>query len=591
MPIKLKIEFMYLKKKWILTLLWSQTLVLACSQSLHILVTTDVHGHYFPYDYVNQRKGALSLSQVHYLVDSIRQKSNDQVLLLDNGDFMQGTPAAYFGSYIGGNGQLAIDLLEFVGYDAMTIGNHDIECGPIVYNRIQKTWQGTLLGANVIDTRTGNPYFKPYTILQKGPLKIAVLGLTTPGVPNWLPPSLWEHMEFADLVGSASYWSQIIREREQPDLLIGLIHSGLGSQDSSAWAPMAENAVFAIASTVPGFNILFTGHDHGSRLLKIQGIKGDSVLIVGGGSRCQEVSYVQIGYDDKIESSSSRVYISDASRISLSSMPESKIFNQKFKDTHDQIRSWSIEPICYLDTSFAFIDALKGPSVGMDFIHQVQLAFTDAEVSFAAPLSFNDTIVIGNLLNKDFFSLYSYENYLYTMELSGKEIRDYLEYSYNLWLQDMQTDPDNILSFKRDGEGRIRTDLPGSYRLKSPFFNLDAAAGMVYRVHIDSAYGQRIEIKSLMNGKPFKADQMYTVAVNSYRGSGGGGHLTKGAGISALELQTRIISRSDQEIRTLLRNFYAAQKLASISQVSQWEFTPEAKAKELLLKDIQLLLD
>ena len=568
----------------------SVVLVLAQTKDVHIVVTTDVHGHYFPYDFVSQAKGKSSLSKVHYLVDSLRHLAEGPVVLLDNGDFMQGTPAAYHGAYISGHGDMMIDILQFMNYDAMTVGNHDIECGPKVYRNVQSRWEGALLGANVIDTRTGNPYFKPYTILHKEGLRIAVLGLTTPGVPNWLPSSSWEFMEFGDLVSSAAYWSEIIKEREKPDLLVGLFHSGLGTKDPSSWTPMAENAAYAIAATVPGFDLIFTGHDHGSRILKVPNVSGDSVLIIGGGSRCQEMAHVRVSLN-KASGHGLPNIAAHANLISLSAVQESRSYNERFTHEIAGIQSWSTEPVCHLESKIAFIDALKGSSAGMDLIHQVQLAETNADISIAAPLSFNDTLQIGPLLNKDFFSLYIYENYLYSVSLKGSEILNYLEYSYGMWLEDHIKQTGSLLAFKRDSEGQIRTDLPASYRLKVPFFNLDAAAGIVYTVHIDSTQGNRIEIKSLANGKPFSTDSYYTVAMNSYRGSGGGGHLTKGAGISPDEIQDRIISMSRQEIRTLLMNYYKAQKKVSIPPLSQWQFSPDSIAKELLLHDIQLLLD
>ena len=121
---------------------------------------------------------------------------------------------------------LAAEVMNYMAYDAGAMGNHDLETGHRVYDNWVADCRFPVLGANIIDKATGKSYLTPYVVLEREGVKVAVLGMTTPAVPNWLPPSLWSGLEFQDLVACARQWVPVIREREKPDVLVGLFHSG-----------------------------------------------------------------------------------------------------------------------------------------------------------------------------------------------------------------------------------------------------------------------------------------------------------------------------------------------------------------------------
>ena len=197
--------------------------------TLKIAVTSDVHGNYFPYNFITRSPGDGSLARVATRVNELRDSlGRDRVILLDNGDILQGQPTAYYYNFIKTDApHLTARMLKWLDYDAETIGNHDVETGHAVYDRYRKDLGSLpLLGANVIDRTTGKPYLQPYTVLDKNGIRIAVLGLLTPAIPAWLPETLWDGLEFEDMVESAGKWVPYIMENEKPDLLIGLFHSG-----------------------------------------------------------------------------------------------------------------------------------------------------------------------------------------------------------------------------------------------------------------------------------------------------------------------------------------------------------------------------
>ena len=191
--------------------------------NLKIIETSDVHGAILPYDFLRDTSTNSSLSQIHTYVNSEKvRKPNQQVILLDNGDILQGDPLVYFYNYEDSTStHISAQAMNFMNYDAATIGNHDIETGHLVYDKFRKEINFPWLAANAIDTKTGEPYFDPYTIIERGGVRIAVLGLTTPYIPNWLPEILWEGIEFEDMVETAEKWIPVIKENEKPDLIIG----------------------------------------------------------------------------------------------------------------------------------------------------------------------------------------------------------------------------------------------------------------------------------------------------------------------------------------------------------------------------------
>ena len=181
----------------------------------------------------------------------------------------------------------------------------------------------------------------------------------------------------------------------------------------------------------------------------------------------------------------------------------------------------------------------------------------------------------------DMFNLYKYENMLYTMELTGREIKGFLEMSYAIWTNQMKKASDHLLLLndKDNGFGRF----------KNPSFNFDSAAGVIYTVDVTKPEGEKVTLISLANGQPFELDKTYRVAVNSYRGNGGGDLLTKGAGIPKSELAKRIVFATDKDLRYYLMKRIEEVKVLHPQPLNQWKFIPEKWVSPAIQRDYQLL--
>ncbi|MBC8344382.1 MAG: bifunctional metallophosphatase/5'-nucleotidase, partial [Bacteroidetes bacterium] len=204
---------------------------MSCSKhdpvTIKIFETSDVHGAIFPYNFITDEDMDHSLAQLSTFIKGEKAIDTQEVVLLDNGDILQGQPIVYYYNFIKTKEEhICARVMNYMGYDAATVGNHDVEAGHPVYDKLKEEFRFPWMAANVLKP-DGNTYFQPYQIIERKGIKIAVLGLITPAIPNWLPEQIWSGMEFEDMVESAEKWIPIIQNKEKPDLIVGLFHSGL----------------------------------------------------------------------------------------------------------------------------------------------------------------------------------------------------------------------------------------------------------------------------------------------------------------------------------------------------------------------------
>ena len=548
---------------------------------LKIVQTSDIHGNFFPYDFINRKAWGGSLACVHAFAEEQRKTFGDNLILLDNGDILQGQPSVYYYNFIDTvSSHLCADMLNFMRYDAANMGNHDIETGHAVYDRWVKECNFPVLGANIIDTKTGAPYLPPYKIIERDGIKIAVLGLITPAIPAWLAENLWEGLQFEDMETSARKWVKIIQEKEKPDILIGLFHSGRdASKNTGKWN---ENASLTVAQNVPGFHIVLMGHDHRQFCQNVPNCEGNYVMAVNPGSNGNAVSDIDITITKNGNETSMNI---DARLTDMNKYEPSKEFMAHFKKKYDDVDNFVKQKIGTITASLDTRPAYFGSSAFIDFIHTLQLAISGADISFAAPLSFDATIDKGDIYMSDMFNLYKYENMLYVMELTGKEIKDYLEYSYSIWTRQM-TSPDDSLLLLKD----ITPEEDKSHAIfANPSYNFDSAAGIIYTVDVTKPQGEKISISSMTDGTPFLMDKTYKVAINSYRGNGGGELLTRGAGIPQDQLHARIVFSTDKDLRFYLMEYIRKQGTLSPKALNQWRFIPDEWVKQAAKRDYDLL--
>ena len=574
---------MRLKLLTLIWFLWTGSMVMG-QVTVRIAATSDVHGALFPYDFLNDQPGLPSLASLETFLDSVRALPGHNLVLLDNGDLIQGTPAAYYANFVRDKKtNLFAEVLNYMQYDAATVGNHDIEAGPDVHYRLQREFSFPWLGANVIRSSDGEPAFKPYTIIERQGIRIAILGLITPGVPNWLPKTLWPGLEFRDLVESAAYWAAQIQDKENPDVLIGLFHTGYGQAEPEISSGMPENAGLQAALKVPGLDLVILGHDHRPRSESVTGPSGNPAGIINPGSGVRNVAWAELVFSK--EADGVRLISSEARVISLEKYEPSARFIRKFSKDIRDTKKYAGRRAGKLAEPLQAIETLFGSAAFTDLIHEIQLDITGADISFTAPLTTSENLQAGRLLVRDLFKLYRYENFLYTMELTGREVKDFLEYSCGLWFNHMQDENDHLLNFRKDEKGNVVLGPNGNPSLAHPSFNFDSAAGIKWEVDVSKPLGNRVRIISMEDGTAFYEDKTYQVAINSYRGSGGGGHLTRGAGIDPEKLQERIIYTSGKDIRSMMVGYLGKRGTTYAKPRNNWQVIPTGWHQSGMEKD------
>jgi 2',3'-cyclic-nucleotide 2'-phosphodiesterase/3'-nucleotidase len=477
--------------------------------------------------------------------------------------------------------------LNFLGYDAGTVGNHDIEAGHSVYDRLVRKYKFPLLAANAVNIVTGKPYFKPFTIIEKNGIRVAVLGLITPSIPDWLPPELYSGIEFRDMLETAKLYMPVIL-KEKPDVVVGLFHSGWDDRgdQASEGSHNDENGTSAVAWNVPGFDVIMCGHNHNVVNKNFVNSAGDTVLILEGGSRSEKIGRADVVFrKDRISGKMQKRITGKI--VNVNDYSPDNVFIAEFSAENDVIKEYVSKVIATSEASISSRDSYFGSSPFVDLVHSIQLEITKADISFSAPLSFDVKIPAGPVTVGDMFKLYRFENMLYTMSMSGSEIKKYLEFSYSEWLNTMKGPGDHLLKFQvsKDGKPVLKN---GQAWLKNQPYNFDSAAGIDYTVDVSKPEGKRVIINSFSNGNPFDPEKTYLVAVNSYRGTGGGGHFAA-AGISGKDLSKRLIKSTEKDLRFyILKNLEAKGTIKPLA-LNNWKIIPEEWVKNARIRDYGLL--
>ena len=322
--------------------------------------------------------------------------------------------------------------------------------------------------------------------------------------------------------------------------MIGLFHSGFEPQMQSLPPdhPLGrENATKWVAENVPGFDLIFYGHDHRARAEKIINCAGEPVYVLNSGCRGKGLAKAEVTLKK-----------GQKPQISIELMPT----DGEEKDTEylamlqpylDRAEAYQKEIVAELPVSISSNETFDGPCLWVDEIHRCQFETVEAEgihadISLTAPLSGGKTIEAGKLTVQDFFTWYPFENALAVMALTGKEIKDYLEYAYEM---------------------------------KSPIYNFDCAAGIIYEVTDQKPMGERINILGMADGTPFDMEKTYNVVMNSYRSMGGGNHLINGVGWEQEDIKNHVVWQSERDFRSLLIDWAKKKGVLDSEPLNCWK--------------------
>lgn len=512
-------------------------------RQLHIVSTGDIHGRYFDQPYVEGGSTKSSLMSVSVFVDSLRQAvGKENVLLLDAGDILQGDNASYYFNFVADSTVTHVypRMAEYMGYDAVVTGNHDLETGHPVYDKVFAELRDRnipWLGGNVIKEADGGTYFPLYRTFNRAGVKVAVFGFENPNIKAWLPRELYEGMDFLSLVPFAQSMIDYVVKKEKPQVVVAVVHSGTGKGDGSQY----ENQALDLFNTLKGVDVLIGAHDHRPYTATRQDLV---YMDAANNARMVGHAVVDMGFSGK------KVVSKDLS-VELCNIDANKVdwtMESAFRSDFEAVKAFTNRKIGELATVLDGRGSNDGMCDYMNMLHTVQLEASGADISFSAPLSDRLHIEPRTIIYNDMMELYRFENKMNVIAMKGSEIKSYLEYSYDGWLNG-----------------------------HTPSFNHDSAGGLVYKVDASKPFGERVDIISLAGGGAFEPEAVYNVALTSYRASGGGDIMPKGAGLDADEVESRTVA-TYESIRDMVQKFFESrdtvghESISDPSVIGHWEF-------------------
>ena len=545
--------------------------------TLKLVETSDVHGAFFPYNFTERKPMQGTMARVSTYLKEQRKLYGKNLILMDNGDILQGQPTSYYTNYVKTDEpNIAAAVINYLQYDAQTFGNHDVETGHAVYDKWIKDLNCPTLGANIIDVKTGKPYVAPYTILQRDGIKIAILGMLTPAIPNWLHENLWKGLRFEEMIASTRKWVKVLKEEEKADLIIGLFHSGW--EGGITTEQYEEDVTRKIAEQISDFDVVFFGHDHTERNV----ILDNGVLCMD--PSCNAVKVAEATIQCTRKNGKWVVTKKEGQLIDVTKKAIDEDFMRHFQPQMEGIKHYIERQIGTFLTTISSRDAFFGSAAFVDYIHQLQLEETHADISLTAPLVFDTEIKAGPVYMSDMFKLYRFENQIYALRMTGREVRQLLELSYDQWVNTMKSPDDHIMLLAPKAPGDNQRE-----GFKNYTFNFDSASGIDYEVDVTKPDGQKVHIKQFTDGRPFDENKWYLVAMNSYRGNGGGELLTRGAGIPMDSIPSRITFMSERDQRHYLTRKIEREGEVAPKALNNWRFVPEAWAKPAIERDRKLI--
>ncbi|MFG1966321.1 bifunctional metallophosphatase/5'-nucleotidase [Nonomuraea sp. NPDC049028] len=497
-----------------------------------VMGTSDIHGNVLNWDYYKDAAYAdsagnnVGLAKVSTLVNKVRaERGAGRTLLFDSGDTIQGTPLAYYYAKvepITRNGPVhpMAKAMNAIGYDAVTLGNHEFNYGlPLLATWIHQM-RAPVLGANAVSAKTGRPAYLPFVIKTmnvKGdkPVKVGVLGLTNPGVAIWDKANVEGKLRFTDLVASAKKWVPIIRGLGA-DVVVVTAHAGDNGMSSYGGDLPVENASALVAEQVPGIDAVLFGHAHNDvaqRFVTNQAT-GKQVLLTEPSKWGQRLSVI----DFQLAKQRGRWTVTGKSSATLNTntVAEDPKITALLKPQHDATVGYVNKVVAKSSEQLSAAESPYKDTPILDYIQQVQVetvkqALPDNQLpvlSIAAPFSRTAVFPAGDIRVRDVAGLYVYDNTLLAVKLTGAQIKDYLEYSAKYFNQLAPGDPVDVAKLTNAGN--------------TPDYNYDQLSGVSYDIDIAKPVGQRIA-NLTYEGAPVPADKEFVVAINNYRQSGGGG--------------------------------------------------------------------
>ena len=462
--------------------------------NITVLGTTDVHGNIYNWSYEDgKEKDDLGLAKVYSVVKEVREE-NPNTILLDNGDMVQGTILTddLYNTKLDKTHPM-IDIMNLMGYDVMTLGNHEFNFGIDLIKKMEKEAEFPILAANATYKKDGSYLTKPYIVKEVAGVKVGILGLTNPNIPRWDASKVTE-LKFDNMAVAAQKAVKELKEKGKVDIIIATAHAGLDEE-------YGNDGVKEVIEKCPEIAAILVGHTHGTVNEKV----GNTVV---GGARDGGRQVVRFDLKLKKDKNTWKVADSKSNIIEVKDYEASEEVIKHAKKYHENTLAFITEVIGTAKEDFQPVNELDDIPEGyirdtavIDLINDVQLKYTGADISAAALFKSTSNLKKGDITYASIFDIYKYPNTLLGVEITGKELKNYMEWSaayYNTY-----KDGDLTISFNENIRG----------------YKYDMFQGVDYKIDISKPAGQRI-VDLKFKGKAVKDDDKFKLALNNYRYDG-----------------------------------------------------------------------
>lgn len=474
---------------------------------LKIIHTSDLHGYFFPTDYLDREK-----KNVGYLSLLNNIKKDDHTILTDGGDILQGSSFAYYVKE-NLNSNVVADMMQNVDY--YTLGNHDFNYGYDYLRTYVENMKGKLVCANVRD-KTGKIKFNPYYVKEIDDYKIGIAGVVTDWVNLWERKENLVNFEITDAFEGAKRALEGLK-KENTDFNILIYHGGyeIDLESGKKLSETTENIGGKIAKELD-FNIILAGHQH----MEIAGYIGNTLAIEtpANGSKAALVEVDLARKEMKASFIEPRL--------------GSNFLIEKYSDVEEEVQDYLDQPIAELSRDYMPENRIKMALHGSDLadlINKIQLDYTGADISIT---SFANVIsgLKKNLTTRDVLNTYRFPNTTVVLEIDGKILREALEQNFSY------------------------IEYDGSYKISKKFlepkeehYNFDYFYGIDFEKDLTKKVGERIG-KIFFKGKEVKDSDKFSLVMNNYRATGAGGF--------DMYKDLKVIKNYDKETSEILLDYF-----------------------------------
>ncbi len=514
-----------------------------------VVATTDVHGNAIAWDYALERPFAGGLTRAATIVDSLRRLYPEQVLLVDAGDLLQGSPFAAFLAHEPRSPHPIVEAMNAMGYDAATPGNHDFDFGVPFLESAAAGARFRYVSGNIWTVPADTLLFPSHAVIRRGPIRVAVGGLTTPGVMLWDREQLAGKIRVTPLATAAPAMARSMKL--DADLSIMLVHSGLSEAATYDTAGIGlENDAAALARIPDAPDLVVVGHTHHEMRdsvigkthftqpnLWAQSLSVTHVLLERSGSgRWKVISVIP-------------------TIVPLADVPVNQRIQNLLAGPGDDARRWLGAPIATAVAAMPARYGRAGPVPLTNWIQSVQTQKTGAQLSATSVFRLESGITGGEISRGEIAGIYPYENTLKAIRITGAQLRAYLEQSARYYTL-------------RDGKIGVSGSVAG--------YNFDMVSGVTYEIDLSQPVGSRIRNLRYKGAEVAPGDS-FTMAINSYRASGAGGY--------AMVAGAPVVYDRGEGVRELLIADVERKKVLDPADYAakDWRITPPAAEQQVQL--------